>query len=223
MARSMKVKDPATSMDAEGSPAESEAGTGIGVTTSGVRERAGSGTPGDSTAQILAIHKSLKEQLRIYLLKLGVPADDHEEVTQRMMVALLRQVKKDGPPEKPLGYIFRVAETAALRFLGERRRHPLLPDDDAALEVAAPSSRQGLAQQMLRAERMQRIGEGFAKLPPADAAILTMVFDELPQAEVAEKLGISLDAANARYRRALEKLKKLVRCHCTEDDLGGAA
>jgi hypothetical protein len=49
--------------------ASSKAGTGIGVTTSGVRTAAGSGTAGDgtATAQILSIYDDLEDKLQTYL------------------------------------------------------------------------------------------------------------------------------------------------------------
>jgi RNA polymerase sigma factor (sigma-70 family) len=242
MAHNMKTKDPATSTDAEGSPAEDEAGKELGVTTSGIRKRPGSGTAAGSTAmeQILSTYEDMKDELRPHLLKARVRFADMEEVMQRLRLALIRRVTNLGPPDKPHAFILTVARTEAMRFALEQRRHPLLPhgdgdggggdgdddddDDDDGRELAAPSSRQGPAQQMLRAERMHRVAEAFEKLPPADTALIKMAYlDELPQAEIAEKLGISPEAVSTRCRRALARLKELARRGCTKDDLGGAA
>jgi DNA-directed RNA polymerase specialized sigma24 family protein len=97
-------------------------------------------------------------------------------------------------------------------------------DGDAEDERAAPSSQDGLEQRELRAERMQLIARGRAKLSRAHRVVIDLIHAEgLSQAEAADKLGISLDALNSKYRRAFARLETLVLSNCSKDDLGAGA
>src|SRR5262249_39734845 len=145
-----------------------------------------------------------------------------EDAMQQLMVAMLRHVKKHGLPDNPTSYLFKAAENTANYFLTLQRRHPLVAGDerDGEGEVAAPSSRKGLFQKTLRAERMERVEEGLAKLSDDDATVIRLAhFGHLTQEEIAEHLGISVEAVEKRYERAIPKLQKLVRRDCTKDDL----
>jgi RNA polymerase sigma factor (sigma-70 family) len=210
MAGDAKAKDPGGSKEGPGSRAEADATRGTGVTTSGVRRVAGGGAAGGgtATAQLLFLYHGIEDELRGHLLGLGVQSKDLEDVLQRMLLAVLRRVKTSGLPEDPSGYMFTAAGNTAMRFLKDQRRHPLVVGvvgDAGDHEIVAPSSRRGLFQKMLRAERMERLEEGLAKVPPADAEIIRMVhFEELTQDQIAGWLGISVDAVEKRYARAGE-------------------
>jgi DNA-directed RNA polymerase specialized sigma24 family protein len=211
MARSKKVKDPGVTNAAPGSPAKP--GT------------AGSGTAGGCTsrAQLGAIHDSTGEKLRVHLLKCGVTSRDMDEVKQRTALGLVEWGGQNDP-RQPGGLVCTTGGIQAKAFFREEARHPRVRGDDGDDEDAAPSSQDGLEPRVLRAQRMQILARGRAKLSRADRVVIDLIHAEgLSQAEAADKLGITLDAFESRYRRALARLETLVHSDCSKDDLGASA
>ena len=222
MARNEKTKELATPEQDPDPPEGIEAGTTPGVTTPGVPEVTGSVTTGGCTslAEMLAIYQRNEKQLRSHLRRIGVLSKDLEEVMQRTVTALLEWGAHNDPPRDPLGLVRRFGTIQGRSFLREQGRHPLVAGDDCTDETPAPSSRQGLEQTVLDAERTRRLKEGIAKLPRPQATVVqTAHFEYMTHEEIAEELGISVDAVEKRYERGFAKLKELVLCHCTEDDL----
>jgi RNA polymerase sigma-70 factor (ECF subfamily) len=115
------------------------------------------------------------------------------------------------------------------RRLGMRhRRHLGAQLRDAGLEIALDrealpqAGSAALASMLLgrhtsptqaarRAERLLRIREALNTLDPIDREVLALKhFEELSRSETAEVLGISPEAADARYFRALKRLKEVL-------------
>ena len=214
MGRSKKVKDPGVTNAAPVAPAKP--GT------------AGSGTAGGCTsgAQLEAILDSTGETLRGHLRKRGVTSRDMDEVEQRTALALVEWGGQNDAPDNPGALVCTIGRIQAKAFFREEARQPRVGGDDGddEDERAAPSSRQGLEQGVLRAERMRLIARGRAKLSRAHRVVLDLIHAEgLSQAEAADKLGISLAALSSKYRRAFARLEELVLSYCSEDDLGAGA
>jgi RNA polymerase sigma-70 factor (ECF subfamily) len=215
MAREGKAKDPGSTTEGPGSPAETDVRPGTGVTTSGVRSVAGGGAAqgGTATAKLMSIYDELADKLRGHMLRHGVWPSNLEDAMQELMLSLLRYASPDDLPKNPSAYVFKAARTTAIRVVEEQHRHPLAGEsDDDEGEIAAPSSRQGLFQKTVQAQRMRRLQEGLEQLSATDRAVIQMAhFEHMTQEEIAAELGISVEAVEKRYERALPKLKKLVR------------
>src|SRR5262249_30141590 len=150
-----KAEDPGGATVGPGSPAEPFARTG----TSGVRPVAGGGAAGGgtATAKLMSLDDDLEDELRGHMLGLGVKARNLEDALQRLMMGVLRHVMTtERLPDKPKAYLFKAAENVANSFLNEQRKHALVAGDqgDGEGEIPASSSRQGMFETLLDAQRM---------------------------------------------------------------------
>lgn len=125
-----------------------------------------------------------------------------EEAAQEALTALVQRWRRFGPPECPEAFAFAIARRRSIRrrlkqsllaplsILFERRSPQRNPEDRAA-------DRADLA----------RVRSALAALPGRDrAAILVVAVAELPLAEGARSLGISVSALKMRLHRARRRL-----------------
>ncbi len=151
---------------------------------------------------------------RVYSLSYGVlrNAEDAEEATQDAFWTLYRKLGTFDESRKFFSWFYRVALNAAYsrarrrgalstvpieehlpRFLSDGHpASPELPDWSAAVEDAAAAR-----------ELATRAGEFIAELPPAYRDVIWMYdVEEMPAAEIAETLEISIPAFKSRLHRA---------------------
>jgi RNA polymerase sigma-70 factor (ECF subfamily) len=127
---------------------------------------------------------------------------DAEEAAQDALAALVQRWRRRGPPDNPDAFVFTVARrrlrrTAVRRWL----RSPLPADHDSG-----PSS-VGVDREAEARIELERTLRALATLPAGDRhALLLVAVAELPVAEAAAVLRISLSAMKMRVHRARKRL-----------------
>lgn len=93
-------------------------------------------------------------------------------------------------------------------------REAVLPELEVSSVVLAKwlvDAGRSPSESVLWRERQEALHQSLEKMAPQDREMLTLRhFEQLSNAETAEALGISVDAARQRYYRALERLEQMV-------------
>jgi len=125
-----------------------------------------------------------------------------EDVAQESLAALVRHWRRAGPPESAEAFVFSIARRRAVR--ANVRRKLWVPIERVfGRRDGAPDPE---ARTLARAER-DRVRTAVARLPRRDReALLLVALGELPTAEAAATLGLSVSALKMRVHRARKRL-----------------
>jgi RNA polymerase sigma-70 factor, ECF subfamily len=150
---------------------------------------------------------------RVYSIAYGVlrNAEDAEESTQDTFLTLYRKIGTFDESKKFFSWFYRVALNQA--YSRARRRPVATVDIDDYLprfasdgHLASPEGTDwsaGVEDQVAARELAERAGDFIAELPPAYRDVIWMYdVEELPAADIAETLEISIPAFKSRLHRA---------------------
>lgn len=116
-----------------------------------------------------------------------------EGVVQECFARVL-QARRHGPIEHPRAYLLRTAANLANDRYRQARRQPPTPETPVPPEDRSDHD---------------RVRAAVARLPAALRAVVLLRYgDELPFSAIAERLGLSKNAAHHRHKRALEALRE---------------
>lgn len=131
-----------------------------------------------------------------------------EEVLQEVALEAVRQKAPIHDPAKVSQWLYRLAVLQSLLYRRRQgRRRKLLERYRQTVGDSGGSSGDPL-EWLLRGERMRLVQEALARLPARDAEVLLMKYaEDLSYEQIAERLGISFSAAQARLHRARNRLR----------------
>ena len=160
----------------------------------------------DDPAALALLYDACAGRLFAYLVfRLGRRADA-EEVVQRVFEAAARRRQHLAAVRDLESYLFIMARNEANDYLAEQARQPLPLDGIEGL-LPAPTANPGPD-----AETTRALSLALAALPPEQReAIGLRYFSGLGYAEIAQRLGISLNTAASRVRYGLGKLRQQLR------------
>ena len=151
------------------------------------------------------LHGTIRELaprvLRYAIARTGDPSVG-EDVAQESLAALVRHWRRAGPPESAEAFVFSIARRRAVRAMVRQRLW--VPIERAfGHRDGAPDPE---ARTLARAEH-ERVRAALARLPPRDReALLLVALGELPVAEAAATLHLSVSALKMRVHRARKRL-----------------
>ena len=153
-----------------------------------------------------ALFRFFAPRLKNYFLRLGTNPRQAEDLVQETLLRVWdRAVSFDPMRAHASTWIFTVARNLRLDVLrGERHPEPELdpnvierPDDDPTAD-----------QLIETVERDDRIRAALAVLPAEQMEILQLsFFEDVPHAEIAERLQLPLGTVKSRIRRALQQIR----------------
>ncbi len=125
-----------------------------------------------------------------------------EDLTQEISLAIHRALPNLRDEQALAPFVFRIAHnrcvTHVMRQVGERQRAAgLTPPDD----VTTPE------EQLLAAERSNRVIAAVRRLPLPYRQVMTLLLEELSHAEIALRLGIAKNTVMVHMANALEYLQ----------------
>jgi RNA polymerase sigma-70 factor (ECF subfamily) len=162
---------------------------------------ASAGGPSRLEEQVAALFDEWREPLLRYVLTLGLPIQDGEEIAQEVFLSLFRHLR-DGKPQNNLrGWVFRVGHNLALK-----RRYSWPPQPAAAYEH--PDPRPNPEEAFAIRQRQQRLQAVVAALPEQDRWCLNLRAEGLRYREISEVVGMSLGAVALSLSRSLDRLKR---------------
>ncbi len=152
--------------------------------------------------EVIALFDQLRDRLLRYLLSVGLPVQDSEEVIQEAFLALFQHLQRGKSRRNLRGWLFRVAHNLALKRFGSGHAGEL--PDEATLADPAPSPED----QATSNQTQKRLRAVYRVLPEQDRNCLSLRAEGLRYREIAEVLGISLGAVSLSLARSLERLSR---------------
>lgn len=157
---------------------------------------------------VLRLFDRFHNRLLRYVLALGLPIEEGEEVVQEVFLSLFRHLQQGRPAYNLAGWLFRVAHNLGLkrRSANQRLRDVMGPDDEAA----AAQRDDGLNPEegIIQHQRHQRLLAVVRALPEQDQLCLRLRAEGLRYREIAQTLGISLGSVSNSLARSLARLAR---------------
>ncbi len=164
------------------------------------------------------VHEEYRQRIRRYVARL---AGEHEadDLTQEVFLKVSRALPDFQGKSSLSTWIYKVATNTVLdRLKSPAHRQAILEAQDIDSEGVAPmpdDNPLSVDQQLIREQMSECIREVVAKLPPDYRAVIALSeMEDLKNSEIADVLGISLDAAKIRLHRARTVLKKELEGKC---------
>ena len=137
---------------------------------------------------------------------LGNPDEAHD-VAQEVFARVLRSLRHYREKQTFRSWIFTITANVVRDLYRKSKRALSLSEGLEESLVGGESADQPIERQ----EDRERIRAAFDRLPGNDKLLILQIFQQgLSRAEVAEALGISVNAVRIRLHRALELLRRLV-------------
>lgn len=142
-----------------------------------------------------------------YLLRLGLPDAQAEELAQETMLTVWRRAEQFDPATNgAAAWIFTIARNLRVDAVRRDRLAPRL--DMLAEEPPPPATADAMIQS---AQHTEYVRAALAALPPEQAEVVRLsFFDDRPHAEIERALGIPLGTVKSRLRLAMTRLRALL-------------
>jgi RNA polymerase sigma-70 factor (ECF subfamily) len=170
--------------------------------------RARSGSPATQLEQeVVELFDSLRNPVLRYLLRVGLPVEDAEEIVQEVFLALFRHLHGGKARGNLRGWIFRVAHNLGLKRRAAMTRANNLGAIDESEMVLDPSPNP--EDQAASVQRHTRLLAVLNALPEQDRSCLHLRAEGLRYREIAEVLRISLGAVAASLARSMDRMTRV--------------
>lgn len=140
----------------------------------------------------------------------GVEVSALEEVLQEVQAEALGSADRLRDSAKVAPWLYRIAVNCTLQYrrrLGRRRR--LMEGYAAEREVLSSSAEPDPLDWLLAKEQQRIVREALTKLPSREAELLLLKYTEdWSYRQLAEHLGVTTSAVEARLHRAREKMRR---------------
>lgn len=158
---------------------------------------------------VLSLFDQLRNRLLRYVLSLGLPAPDSEEIIQEVFLLLFRHLQLNRSRKNLHGWVFRVAHNLALkqRWACQRLRDTV--ESDSSLVEGVLDHSLNPEEQLVCIQRQQRLLAVLRILPKQDQHCLRLRAEGLRYREIANVLGISLGAVSISLARSLARLARV--------------
>ena len=164
-------------------------------------DRAGKLSPLEE--EVVALFDQLRERLLRYLLSLGLPVSDGEEIVQEVFLALFEHLRRERSRENLRGWIFRVAHNLALKRRQRAQRDGQTLGELQLVDPAPDPESQAAARQ-----KQQRLVAVLRVLPELDRHCLFLRAEGLRYREIAKVLDVSLGAVSLSLGRSLARMAR---------------
>ena len=171
----------------------------------GKSERAPLPTAGEQ--QVIQLFDELRSPLMRYLLAIGIPTQDGEEVIQETFLALFEHLRRGRPGQNLRGWVFRVAHNLGLkRRLARKREVSSVAFDQLA--AIRPDTSENPEEQLMSNQSQRRFEAILNALAEQDRCCLSLRTEGLRYREIAQILDMSLGSVAASLARSLHRLSR---------------
>jgi RNA polymerase sigma-70 factor (ECF subfamily) len=156
---------------------------------------------------VIQLFDELRTPLLRYLLSIGIPAHDGEEVVQEAFLALFEHLRRGRSRQNLRGWMFRVAHNLGLKRRLVRKREVASVAFDQ-LAAIRPDTSENPEEQFLSSQRQQRFQAILNALVEQDRWCLSLRAEGLRYREIAEVLDMSLGSVSASLARSLARFSR---------------
>ena len=160
----------------------------------------GPASPSALEAEVVGLFDQLRTGLLRYVLSLGLPVPDGEEIVQEVFLALFRHLRAGKSRANLRGWVFRVGHNLALKQRNASRRNlPSVAGSDKADPAPNPEDRAAGSQ------KRERLLAVLRALPEQDRRCLSLRAEGLRYREISGVLGMSLGGVSLSLGRSLAR------------------
>lgn len=157
--------------------------------------------------QVIQLFDELRSPLLRYLLAMGIPSEEGEEVIQEAFLALFEHLRRGRSRQNLRGWMFRVTHNLGLkRRLARKREVSSAAFDDLAATL--PDTSENPEERLLNSQRQQRFQAILGALGEQDRWCLFLRAEGLRYREIAQILDMSLGWVSASLARSLDRLSR---------------
>ena len=153
------------------------------------------------------IYQQTRAGICSYLVCLGIPEPQAQEVTQEVYLRLYQTMRKGDEILNPRAWLFRVAHNLGLKVRSRERAFRAIDPDWSRFPAGVAETPERIA---LEREKMQRIQAALETLSSQQRNCLYLRSEGLRYREIAEVMGISSSTVNEFLRRAISRLAEAV-------------
>ena len=180
----------------------------VSLSLSLARGREDSGSPSELENEIVGLFDELRNRLLRYVLSLGLPSADGEEIIQEAFFSLFLHLRQGRPRHNLRGWLFRVAHNLALKRLsGNDRQRDVVGLGMGHTVHLDPTPNP--EEQVAFGQRQSRLLAVLQVLPAQDQRCLRLRAEGLTYREIADVLGMSLGSISASLARSLARLGRV--------------
>jgi RNA polymerase sigma-70 factor, ECF subfamily len=174
----------------------------------------------DQVAQrlILSIAKNLDKQafatlfdllaprLKSFMMRRGASPEQAEDLVQEAMISVWTKAGLYNPDKgSVLTWVFTIAKNLRIDRIRKEASMPLAE----LIDYDAPSDELGNDEVLVRRQESQRMARALTEIPPEQKQVLMLSFvEDMPQIEIARRLGLPLGTVKSRMRLAYTRLRK---------------
>lgn len=143
-----------------------------------------------------------------FMMRKGATPEQAEDLVQETMVTLWSKAQLYVPERGGVAaWVFTIARNLRIDRLRREGSAHFTDIDD----YDAPSDEPQAEETVVRNEQEGLVAEALGRIPPEQRELLVMSFvDDVPQSEIARRLGIPLGTVKSRMRLAYGRLRKLL-------------
>ena len=161
---------------------------------------------GGFTSELEQVYAETRDTICSYLLYLGVPSSQAQEVTQEVYLRLHQTMKRGVTVDNMRAWLFRVAHNLGLKVRSRERAFRSVSADWDRFENVSSTHEAVL----IKRERNKQVAAALETLLPQQRHCLYLRSEGLRYREIAEVMGISLSTVNEFLRRAIVRLAEAV-------------
>ena len=159
-------------------------------------------------SEVTELFDALRDPLLRYLLSIGLPADDGEEIVQEAFLALFKHLRQSKSDRNLPGWMFRVVHNLGLK---RRARNATLAGRCAQVAHKEcgehPDPSPSIEERLLMRQHGERLRATLQSLPEQDQFCLHLRAEGLRYRQIAAVLGISLGGVALSLQRSLARLR----------------
>src|ERR1700722_6768992 len=134
-----------------------------------------SAKPSPLEEEVVGLFDQLQDRLLRYLMSLGLPAAEGEEIVQETFLALFQHLQRGKPRHNLRGWVFRVARNLALKHrAADQLRLRRIVEFDETLPEQSVDPSPNPEEQLRSRQRQQRLLAVLHALPEQDRSCLCM-------------------------------------------------
>ena len=159
---------------------------------------------------VVAIFDEMQDRLLRYLLSIGVPVQDGEEIVQEVFLALFQHLQSGKSRQNLRGWVFQVAHNLAVKHHAAKRRdrENLVDSGAVTVEESFADRAPNPEDQLATNQRHARLKSVLRALPEQDRQCLSLRAEGLTYREIAQILDMSLGAVALSLGRSLARFRR---------------
>ena len=148
----------------------------------------------------------LAPRLKSFMMRRGASSEQAEDLVQEAMISVWTKAGLYNPDKgSVLTWVFTIAKNLRIDRIRKEASMPLAE----LIDYDAPSDEPGHDEMLMRRQESQQVARALTEIPPEQKQVLMLSFvEDMPQMEIARRLGLPLGTVKSRMRLAYMRLRK---------------